>query len=275
MPSPLEPRPALASEGESAILRRALQRSLEDIAETLFPSACRSCGADLGDPPAAVPRPARRHAVLWNGRVRRPLAGSWTLPLRILCPQCCAALVPPDTLGVLPASAVPVVAAFSPAPPLFELVHALKYEAKTELVPHLGGCLARAARRVLGNEFALVPVPLHVSRLRARGFNQSALLAREVAARLGAPLFEELLQRPRATSPQAQLAAAARVANVAGAFARTRVLPAGASRWVLVDDVVTTGATARAALLALGAPAERCTVLTLCQARPGASGGPR
>jgi ComF family protein len=222
----------------------------------------------LADPPVVVPRPARRHAALWNGRLRRPLAGPVSLPLRILCPACCATLVAPCEVGALPATGIPVVAAFAPAPALFELIHALKYEAKTELVPHLAACMARAARRVLGPDLCLVPVPLHATRLRARGFNQSALLAHGVAARLGTPVLEHVLARTRATTPQARLPAAARAANVADAFQRRGRLPAGGSRWVLVDDVVTTGATAAAAFAALGVGLESAAVLTLCHARP-------
>jgi ComF family protein len=252
---------------------RVLQRLLEDVTEALFPSACRQCGAALADPPVAVPRAVRRHAPLWNGQLRRPLAGPLSLPLRILCPACCATIVPPGAAATLPSTRVPVVAAFAPAPALFELIHAVKYEAKTELVPHLAAFLARAARRALGRSLVLVPVPLHTARLRARGFNQSALLAHGVAARLGVPVLDNVLSRTRATAPQARLPAEARATNVAGAFDRAGRLPAGESCWVLVDDVVTTGATAAAALVALGVPPERAAVLTLCQARPEPPGG--
>jgi predicted amidophosphoribosyltransferase len=257
----------------ATIDRRSLQRILEDVTEALFPSACRHCGTELADPPAKVPRAARPHAPLWDGRVRRPLVGAATLPLRILCPACCATLVAPGAAAALPATGVPVVAAFEPGPALFELIHAIKYEAKTELVPHLSAFLARAARRTLGRSLCLVPVPLHETRLRSRGFNQSALLAQGVAARLGVPVLERVLQRTRATAPQARLPAAARAANVAGAFCCGVRLPEGESCWVLVDDVVTTGATALAALAALGVPHSKAAVLTLCHARAEAPGG--
>ena len=253
----------------TTVARRALLRLCDDLTETLFPSVCRQCGADLADPPRVVPRAARRHAPLWNGSLRRPLVGSLSLPLRLLCPACSATLESPRTLGTLPACRIPVVAAFAPAPALFELIHAIKYEAKTELAPYLAAFLARAARRALGRALYLVPVPLHPERLHARGFNQSALLAHGIAVRLGVPSFEHVLLRTRATQPQARLRAEARAANVAGAFARSGSLPEGQACWVLVDDVVTTGATAAAALAALGAPPDRSAVLTLCHARPG------
>ncbi len=95
---------------------------------------------------------------------------------------------------------------------------------------------------------ALVPVPLHRSRLRQRGYDQALELARPLAAALGLPLQPRLLRRIRATAPQSELGAAARQGNVRGAFAAA----ATPLRHVaLVDDVMTTGATVHAAARAL------------------------
>jgi ComF family protein len=93
-----------------------------------------------------------------------------------------------------------------------------------------------------------MPVPLHPRRLRARGFNPAALLAREVARVHALPLDTRTLARHRETSSQTGLARRARASNVAGAFRCTR--PAPPSIW-LVDDVVTTGATLAACARAL------------------------
>lgn len=87
---------------------------------------------------------------------------------------------------------------------------------------------------------ALLPVPIHPRRLRERGYNQALELARPVARTLGLPLLPHALRRLRATSPQMTLPEAARAANVRGAFAVHGPLPAHV---VLVDDVLTTGAT--------------------------------
>jgi ComF family protein len=96
----------------------------------------------------------------------------------------------------------------------------------------------------------VVPVPLHHARLRARGYDQALELARTVARTLRLPLGASLLVRRRATAPQSELDAAARRANLRGAFGvRPRsALPAHVA---LVDDVMTTGATLHAAATAL------------------------
>jgi len=97
---------------------------------------------------------------------------------------------------------------------------------------------------------AVVPVPLHHARLRARGYDQALELARIVSRSLRLPLRTDLLLRARATRPQSELDAAARQANLRGAFAvRPRAVPP--AHVALVDDVMTTGATLHAAAAAL------------------------
>ena len=97
---------------------------------------------------------------------------------------------------------------------------------------------------------AIVPVPLHVSRLRKRGYDQALELARPVARQLGIPLLADALQRVRATAPQSELDAETRQRNLRRAFA---VRPGAAlpAHVVLIDDVMTTGATLHAAARAL------------------------
>jgi ComF family protein len=254
-------------------LRRAAQRGLEDIADFLWPGACRNCGAGL--PEDMPPRRCGPRAALAGGRIRRCLPGGLSLPLWLLCARCCESLRPETRPRAHLAGDLECVSAFAASPAFFELVHAFKYGALTELAPWFGNFLAHAARRSWGSDVVLVPVPLHRTRFRSRGFNQSALLAKAVAGRLGAPIAIDLLERCRATSPQARLPHAERALNVAGAFARRTPLPAGAARIVLVDDVVTTGATAAAACAALGCDAARVALLTLCRARPdGSPAGP-
>jgi ComF family protein len=96
----------------------------------------------------------------------------------------------------------------------------------------------------------VVPVPLHAARLRERGYNQAALLAREMARRVGLALDEQTLIRRRATAPQVELNARQRSENVRDAFHCSGDGLAG-KQVLLVDDVCTTGATLEACAVAL------------------------
>jgi ComF family protein len=97
----------------------------------------------------------------------------------------------------------------------------------------------------------LVPVPLSTRRERVRGYNQAKLLARELSEVTGHPLDERTLIRVRSTAPQVRQDAISRRTNMRGAFkAREGILPAGASV-VLIDDVITSGATIEACAQAL------------------------
>jgi ComF family protein len=96
----------------------------------------------------------------------------------------------------------------------------------------------------------IVPVPLHASRLRERGYNQSTLLAQQLSHTSGLPLVESALKRIRATSPQVTLNAAERKINVSNAFEASGDIVQG-RQVLLVDDVCTTGATLGSSSVAL------------------------
>jgi len=132
------------------------------------------------------------------------------------------------------------------APPADRLVHQLKYRGWHALAPVLAGWMADSALPLAGHEPALcTPVPTTAARLRARGYNQAGVLARALARSTGRDCAE-VLARTRASGSQTALQPAARRANVAGAFAVAAgfVERLSGAHIMLVDDVLTTGATA-------------------------------
>ena len=133
------------------------------------------------------------------------------------------------------------------------LVHALKYGDRLDLAPMMGRWLAQAGSELLAEADALVPVPLHWRRHWARRFNQSALLAATVAKASGVPIAARALKRVKSTPQQVGLSRAQRAVNIQGAF---RVPADGKAevvgrRLVLIDDVLTSGATVEGCAKAL------------------------
>lgn len=149
------------------------------------------------------------------------------------------------------------------------LIHELKFNDRDDLTVLLGAWLTEAGRDLLHNADLVVPVPLSRSRLLRRRFNQAARLGGEIQRRTGVPMDALSLVRVRATASQVGLTRLEREDNVRGAFAvredrRDRI---DGRSIVLVDDVVTTGATVSAATRALRrAGAGRVTVLALAMA---------
>jgi len=148
------------------------------------------------------------------------------------------------------------------------LVHALKYGDRLDLAPMMGRWVSHAGRELLAEADALVPVPLHWRRQWSRRFNQSAMLAAAISAESGVPIAAQALKRVKATAQQVGLSRSERATNVQGAFkvlAEGRAAVAG-RRLILVDDVLTSGATVEGCARALlRAGAANVDVLTFAR----------
>jgi ComF family protein len=236
----------------------AAWRLVDPVLALVFPSRCPSCAAMLRHPSRG---PLCEECWATLPRHRRPLCACG-LPLAVddapSCGRC--------RRGLNPAARGASLGPYEGS--LRAVLHELKYRGRRRVAGRLAEEMlaSPAVRRLLGADAVLVPVPLHPRRRRERGFNQSELLAAELARRTGLRVAPGALVRRRDTSPQAGLTAAARRANVEGAFAVRQRAKVSGRPVVLVDDVFTTGATARGcARLLRAAGAADVRVLTVAR----------
>ena len=230
--------------------------------DLLYPALCPVCdhGLDAGrkDPLCGA---------CWASieRIEPPFCATCGLPLPFFepladalpsrCPACVAAA--PPFAYIRAAGAYTGV--------LRDALHALKFGGKRALARPLATLMLERGGAFLGPDVdALVPVPLARGREQERGFNQATLLARHLAAASGLPVESRWLSRRRSTRPQTELTAGERRANVARAFSASP--RAAGTHIVLVDDIVTTGATAAECARTLRAAGAR-TVGVLAVAR--------
>jgi ComF family protein len=227
--------------------------------DALLPPRCFGCGAEIG-------RGGALCAACWSRVpfIAAPLCACCGVPFELPAEpgaRCGACLSQPPEFARARAVFVYDQASRS-------LVLDFKHGDRTEAAAAFGAWLARAGAELLADADLLVPVPLHRWRLFRRRYNQAALLALAVARASGVPSVPDLLVRRRQTAPQGHLSRAGRLRNVAHAFqvrpGRTNLL--AGRRIVLVDDVLTTGATATECAAALRrAGAAEVAVLTLAR----------
>jgi ComF family protein len=226
----------------------------------LLPDECRLCGQPLRQfsripvCPDCLNEPAPLAVEYFCIRCRTPFANQFPLDEEGCCALC--------RTGLRGFDAAYSFGAYDGK--LRSLIHLLKYGGVRTLAKPLGSHLSLALPRE--ERFDLViPMPLHWLRLWRRGFNQSGLLAREIARRNGIKL-RNAVRRTRLTSPQAGLSNSKRRVNVAGAFTVRRKSSVEGLRILLVDDVMTTGATASSCASALKkAGARYVALLTLAR----------
>ncbi len=217
----------------AALARAALGMALD----TALPPLCPSCREQVADPGALC-------AACW---------GQLSFIARPYCERLGTPFEFDPGPGVLSAPAIADPPAYGRARAAVRyddiartLVHAFKYGDRLDLAPGMGRWMARAGKELFDHADALIPVPLHWRRLWMRRFNQAASLAQAISRECGVPVADDVLARVRASRQQVGLTRAERDVNVQGAFA---VTPAGKAylrgkRVVLVDDVLTSGATA-------------------------------
>lgn len=187
---------------------------------------------------------------------------------RGFCGDCRALLRPPAPREL---DGVPVFAAAAYAAPLDAAIRRYKYHGRSDLCSVLASLVpSRTLARVCSDPGTLfVPVPLHRARLAERGYDQSALLALALASRGGRAASARALWRVRPTDQQARLDERARARNVTGAFASRAGVELVGRPVVLVDDVITTGATAGECVRTLSAAGARVVGVLAIAVTPG------
>ncbi|MEE8171405.1 MAG: ComF family protein [Alphaproteobacteria bacterium] len=249
----------IAGMARTQALRHAVHALVHGGMNVILPPHCGACDA-------SVDVPGRLCADCWSkvGFIVAPYCAGCGTPFEIeaetgaLCAACLRA--PPAYRRARAAILYRSVGR--------DLILALKMADRTWIAPALGGWMASAGAELLRDADLIAPVPLHRWRLLSRRFNQSALLAATVSRESGTAWIADLLIRARATKSQARLSANERHKNVQGAFRlrKRHVKLVRGKSILLVDDVITTGATAEACvhtLLRSGAAA--VDVLTLAR----------
>jgi len=235
------PADPVGRRGEMVRLLGTIGRTIADpLLDLLLPPRCPSCQRRCETARFFCPDCARRITPLSPPLCLR-CGAPFTSPPDHLCEKCLRR--PPHFTRARAAAHYRTHSRTHSADPLAAVIGRFKYGPDPTLAPILIEVLCRNLPLAIDHE-VLVPVPLHIDRLRWRGFNQAALLARALARRSGIPCDPKLLRRQRPTPPQVGLGEGERRRNIRGAFTVRRPEAVADRTVLLIDDVYTTGATA-------------------------------
>ena len=239
--------------GAWSVLRRMGRLALD----ALLPPQCLCCGEVVGEPGVLCP-------TCWEriDFITEPLCACCGAPFELslgpdaLCGGCIR-----ESPGFARARAV-----FVYADPAKALILRFKHADRTDMAPAFAHWMSRAGAELIAEADLIAPVPLHWTRLLRRRFNQAALLANAVAKLSGRPAAPRLLLRRRRTPTQGGLGREARGRNVRGAIAVRNAEQVVGRRILLIDDVLTTGATvSECSRVLLKAGAVAVDVLTIAR----------
>lgn len=253
-----------------------VEQAIQAVADFLIDETCHACRRPVADT-ARLPLPTAPASAALAAPLRVGIPGA-RIRSRPLCRACCHQLVAADAptvigtargdgsidltsggcipaatpIGFSPRHSLLVFPAFETDDRILHVIHALKFSRRERLAPWLASALVAGlpARAWDGGDSLLIPIPMDRVSSRRRGFNQAERIARTVAGLAGIAI-DHALEKTRMTAPQSLLNGAERVRNVAGAMRVRMHSRVEGRRAILVDDLVTTGATAAACASAL------------------------